>query len=72
MGINLAVLFRGTVVIENVFAIKGLGRMLISGAINRDYALLQGTILIIAGIFVFTNIFVDILYTYINPKIRYK
>jgi len=72
MGINLAVLFRGTVVIENVFAIKGLGRMLISGAINRDYPLLQGTILIIAGIFVFTNIFVDILYTYINPKIRYK
>ena len=72
MGINLAVLFRGTVVLENVFAIKGLGRMLISGAINRDYALLQGTILIIAGIFVFTNIFVDILYTYINPKIRYK
>jgi len=71
MGINLAVLFRGTVVIENVFAVKGLGRMLISGAINRDYPLLQGTILIIAGIFVLTNILVDILYTYINPKIRY-
>ena len=61
----------GTVIIENVFAIKGLGRVLIQGILNRDYPLVQGAILLVSTIFVFTNLLVDVLYTVIDPRIRY-
>ncbi|MFQ5828153.1 MAG: ABC transporter permease [Candidatus Methylomirabilia bacterium] len=72
IGIAFALLLAGTVVIEDVFAIKGLGRLLVRGIINRDFPVVQGGILVIAMIFVFANLAVDILYTYINPKIRYE
>ncbi|RMF85127.1 MAG: ABC transporter permease [Nitrospinota bacterium] len=72
IGIAFALLLSGTVVIEDVFAIKGLGRLLVRGIINRDFPVVQGAILVISMIFVFANLFVDILYTYINPKIRYE
>ena len=72
MGISLALLFSGTVVVENVFAIKGLGRVLIQGIINRDYPVVQGSILLVAVLLVFTNLAVDILYTVIDPRIDYE
>jgi peptide/nickel transport system permease protein len=72
MGISLALLFSGTVIVENVFAIKGLGRVLIQSILNRDYPVVQGSILVIAVILVFTNLAVDILYTVIDPRIRYE
>ena len=59
------------VVVENVFAIKGLGRVLIEGILNRDYPVVQGVILVISGIFVFVNLAVDLLYGVIDPRIRY-
>ena len=71
MGIALALLISGTVVVENVFAIKGLGRVLIQGILNRDYPVVQGSILVVSVILVFTNLAVDILYTIIDPRIRY-
>ena len=71
MGIALALLMAGTVVVENVFAIKGLGRVLIQGILNRDYPVVQGAILLVSAIFVFTNLLVDVLYTVIDPRIRY-
>lgn len=72
MGIALALLLVGAVIAENVFAIKGAGRLLIEGIVGRDYPVVQGMVLVIAGIFVFTNLVVDILYAFINPKIRYE
>lgn len=72
MGIAFALLLSGAVIIEDVFAIKGLGRLLIRSILNRDYPVVQGTILVISGVFVFVNLFVDMLYTYINPMIRYE
>jgi len=72
MGIAVALLFSGTVVVENVFAIKGLGRVLIQSILNRDYPVVQGSILLIAMILVFTNLIVDVLYTAIDPRIRYE
>ena len=72
MGIAFALLMAGAVVVENVFAIKGLGRLLIQGILNRDYPLVQGTILVVSGIFVFSNLLVDLLYTIIDPRIRYE
>jgi len=71
MGIAFALLMSGTVIVENVFAIKGLGRVLIQGILNRDYPLVQGEILIVSVLFVFSNLLVDILYTVIDPRIRY-
>lgn len=72
MGIAFALLMAGAVIVENVFAIKGLGRVLIQGIQNRDYPVVQGAILVVAVIFVFTNLLVDILYTFIDPRIRYE
>jgi len=72
MGIALALLMAGTVVVENVFAIKGLGRVLIQGILNRDYAVVQGAILVVSAIFVLSNLLVDLLYTVIDPRIRYE
>lgn len=71
MGIALALLMAGTVVVENVFAIKGLGRVLIQGILNRDYPVVQGAILIVSALFVFSNLLVDVLYAVIDPRIRY-
>ena len=71
MGIAFALLMAGTVVIENVFAIKGLGRVLIIGILNRDYPVVQGAILVVSVIFVFSNLLVDLLYGIIDPRIRY-
>ncbi len=70
LGIALALLMAGTVVVENVFAIKGLGRVLIGGILNRDYPVVQGAILVVSAIFVFANLIVDVLYTVIDPRIR--
>lgn len=71
MGIAFALLMANTVVVENVFAIKGLGRLLIQGILNRDYPVVQGAILVVSAIFVFSNLLVDLLYTVIDPRIRY-
>ena len=72
MGISIALLFSGTVVVENVFAIKGLGRVLIQGILNRDYPVVEGSILLVAMLLVFANLAVDLLYTLIDPRIEYK
>jgi peptide/nickel transport system permease protein len=72
VGIAFALLMAGAVVVENVFAIKGLGRVLIQGILNRDYPVVQGAILAVSAIFVFSNLLVDLLYTVIDPRIRYE
>ncbi len=71
IGIAIALLLAGTVIVENVFAIKGLGRVLIQGILNRDYPVVQGSIIVVSAIFVFANLLVDVLYTVIDPRIRY-
>lgn len=70
MGIAFGLLMTGTVVIENVFAIKGLGRVLIEGILNRDYPMVQGAILAVSAIFIGANLLVDMLYAMIDPRIR--
>ncbi len=72
IGIAFALLMSGAVVVENVFAIKGLGRLLIQSILNRDYPVVQGSILIVSAIFVFSNLLVDFLYTVVDPRIRYQ
>ena len=72
IGIAFALLISGAVVVENVFAIKGLGRVLIQGILNRDYPVVQGAVLVVSAIFVISNLIVDLLYALIDPRIRYS
>ncbi|MGF1551395.1 MAG: ABC transporter permease [Paracoccaceae bacterium] len=71
IGIALALLISGAVVVENVFAIKGLGRVLIEGILNRDYPVVQGAVLVISAFFVLSNLVVDLAYGALDPRIRY-
>ncbi|MCI0440759.1 MAG: ABC transporter permease [Chloroflexi bacterium] len=71
MGIALALLLTGAVITENVFAINGAGRLLIQSILRRDYPVVQGMVLLVAFIFVLSNLVVDVLYAIINPRIRY-
>ena len=70
LGIQVGQLLGGTVVVEEVFSVPGVGRMLLTAIIQRDYALVQGTVLVIAILFVVVNIVVDLLYGYLDPRIR--
>lgn len=70
-GIQLALVLGGSVTVEIVFGIQGLGRLLVNSILERNYPVTQMTILLVAGIFVFMNLLVDIAYTAIDPRIRY-
>jgi peptide/nickel transport system permease protein len=70
-GLQLAVIIGGSVTVEIVFGIKGLGRVIVQSITNRNYPVTQGVIMLIAAGFLLINLFVDIAYTVVNPKIRY-
>ena len=70
LGIQVGQLLGGAVVVEEIFAIPGVGRMLLTAIVQRDYALVQGGVLVIAVLFVLVNIVVDLLYGYLDPRIR--
>ena len=71
IGIQLALLLSGAVVVETVFSIRGIGRILVGAIFDRDYPIVQGVILLVAVIFVLANLIVDIVYTFLDPRIRY-
>jgi peptide/nickel transport system permease protein len=70
LGIQVGQLLGGAVVVEEIFSVPGVGRMLLAAIVQRDYALVQGAVLGIAVLFVAVNIFVDLLYGYLDPRIR--
>jgi peptide/nickel transport system permease protein len=70
MGMQVGFLFGGAVVVERVFNISGIGRMLADGITQRDYQVVQGGVLLMAAVIVLTNVFVDIAYAWIDPRIR--
>lgn len=71
IGIYLGVLLAGVVALEIVFGIRGLGRLLIQSIGRRDFPIIQGAVIIIASLFVLINLGIDLLYTAINPRIKY-
>jgi peptide/nickel transport system permease protein len=71
IGIGVALLIGGAVVTESVFAIPGLGRLTIDAILRRDYPLIQGLVLLFSFLYVLVNLAVDILYTVLDPRIRY-
>lgn len=70
-GIQLALILVGSVTVELVFGIQGLGRLLVSSILNQDYPVTQAVILLVAGVMVFTNLVVDITYALLDPRIGY-
>ena len=71
VGLQFGSLLGGTVIIEQVFSIPGVGRFALEGINLCDYPVVQGAVLVIAGAFVFVNLVVDILYAFIDPRVRY-
>jgi peptide/nickel transport system permease protein len=71
IGIGIALLIGGAVVTESVFAIPGLGRLTVDAILRRDYPLIQGLVLLFSFIYVLVNLAVDLLYTFLDPRIRY-
>lgn len=71
VGLSLAGLLSGAVVTESVFAIPGLGRLAVEAIATRDYPIIQAMIILIGGFYVFINLAVDILYAFLDPRIRY-
>jgi peptide/nickel transport system permease protein len=71
IGIGFAALIGGAVVTESVFAIPGLGRLTVDAILRRDYPVIQGVVLLFSFVYVLVNLGVDLLYTLLDPRIRY-
>ncbi len=71
MGPAAASLLTGSLVVETVFNIPGLGRFFVQSALNRDYTLVMGCVLFVAALIIIMNLLVDILYGYLDPRVRY-
>ena len=71
LGPAAAALLTGSVVIETIFGIPGIGRYFVQGALNRDYTLVMGTVIVIACFIIIFNLIVDLLYAVLDPRVRY-
>jgi peptide/nickel transport system permease protein len=71
IGIGVALLIGGAVVTESVFAIPGLGRLVVDAILRRDYPVIQGVVLLFSFVYVLVNLGVDLLYTVFDPRISY-
>jgi peptide/nickel transport system permease protein len=69
---GVALLIGGVVITETVFGIPGLGRLTVDAILRRDYPVIQGTLLFIAIKLLLINLLVDLLYAYIDPRVRYE
>jgi peptide/nickel transport system permease protein len=72
LGLQMGFLLGGVVITEQIFGLPGLGWTLLNGVYQRDYPVVQGTVMIFAVTFVLVNLLVDLLYTYLDPRIRYE
>ncbi|WP_425406621.1 ABC transporter permease [Hwanghaeella sp.] len=71
IGIGIALMISGAVVIESVFALPGLGRLTVDSILRRDYPVIQAIILVFSFVYVLINLLIDLSYTFVDPRIRY-
>ncbi|MFS8532638.1 ABC transporter permease [Sphaerobacter thermophilus] len=71
LGVSLANLLGGSVVVETVFNLPGMGRLVVESVARRDFPVIQGTVMVIAMIQVLVMLLVDVLYVYVDPRVRY-
>jgi ABC-type dipeptide/oligopeptide/nickel transport system permease component len=72
VGIELGTLLGGSVITETIFAWPGVGRLSVQAIFNRDYPVVQAAVFLLASTFVIVNFLVDVVYTYLDPRIRYR
>jgi peptide/nickel transport system permease protein len=72
LGMGIGMVFAGSVIIETIFAIPGIGRLLVTSIFAQDYVVIQSGTLVIAMIIVLSNLFVEISYVWLDPRIRYN
>ncbi len=72
VGIELGTLLGGSVITETIFAWPGVGRLSVQAIFNRDYPVVQSAVFLLASTFVIVNLLVDVVYTYLDPRIRYR
>jgi ABC-type dipeptide/oligopeptide/nickel transport system permease component len=70
LGVQMGYLLGGTVITESVFALPGMGRLVLTSVQNRDYQVVTGIIFLIAAAFVIINLLVDLLYPVLDPRVR--
>ncbi len=71
IGLALGGLLAGAIVTETVFALPGVGRLVISSVQRRDYPVIQGVLMFIASIYVLVNLLIDVIYVYLDPRVKY-
>ena len=71
IGLGIALLIGGVVITESVYNIPGLGRLVVDAILKRDYPIIQGLILMFSFVYILINLMIDILYTLVDPRIRY-
>jgi peptide/nickel transport system permease protein len=72
VGIIISLLISGSVVTESLFSVPGVGQLLTQAVLNRDYPMVQGGLFIVTGVLVVVNIFVDVSYALLDPRVRYE
>jgi peptide/nickel transport system permease protein len=72
IAVVASVLMGGAIIVESVFDIPGVGQLVISAVLNRDYPLLQGIVLAVAALYVCINLAVDVIYALVDPRVRYS
>ena len=70
LGPAIAAVLTGSIVVEQIFGIPGLGQHFVNGALNRDYTLVLGLVIFYAALIITLNLFVDLLYRYLDPRVR--
>ena len=72
MGLQIAALFGGSVILERIFAMPGVGRLAFDATLDHDFRVLQGIVFLVTIVVVVANLLTDVLYAYLDPRIRYQ
>ena len=72
VGGQLGTLLAGTVIVETIFALSGMGRLTVESILFRDYPVVQTNVMLVAGTLVMLNLLVDLIYAWLNPRMHYQ
>jgi peptide/nickel transport system permease protein len=70
VGLTAALLVGGAIITETVFGLPGIGNLVVSAVLRRDYPVIQGALIVIAGIYVVINFTIDVIYTLVDPRVK--
>jgi peptide/nickel transport system permease protein len=71
VGFQFGGLLGGSIIVETIFSMAGMGKLLYTSILNRDYPVIEGVAITMVAIYIFLNMFVDLIYMYLDPRVRY-